>query len=136
MSDLTRQQLKYIQGALDVQEIKSKARLQFQKDDVEHHLGVSSTLDEEGDEIDHVTAKNFIEVNHSITQHIIHELESIDAARKRMQQVHYGKCIDCDQSIGYQRLIACPTTQRCIRCQNIHERTYQTKPFSSSRLSA
>jgi RNA polymerase-binding transcription factor len=52
------------------------------------------------------------------------ELRELEAARGRMESGGYGVCLDCGSDIGYARLRANPGAARCIRCQELHEKTY------------
>ncbi|HEX8987959.1 MAG TPA: TraR/DksA family transcriptional regulator [Rhodocyclaceae bacterium] len=54
----------------------------------------------------------------------IGELRAIESARTRMEDGSYGTCIDCGRDIGVERLLAYPTAERCLPCQQLHERTY------------
>ena len=47
----------------------------------------------------------------------IAELAEVEAALARMPDGTYGTCSDCGEPIGWPRLNAQPTAQRCIRCQ-------------------
>ncbi|HZP89080.1 MAG TPA: TraR/DksA C4-type zinc finger protein [Burkholderiales bacterium] len=55
-------------------------------------------------------------------QRDIEELRDIEAAQARIRNGVYGECIDCGESVGYQRLQAWPTAERCRDCQHDHER--------------
>jgi len=52
------------------------------------------------------------------------ELRRIDSALQRLSAGSYGTCIDCGQMIPLPRLEAEPTASRCVRCQDIYERTH------------
>jgi len=54
----------------------------------------------------------------------IHEIREIEAARERMKAGKFGTCDDCGEQISVERLLAYPTAQRCVVCQQQHERTY------------
>jgi RNA polymerase-binding transcription factor DksA len=58
------------------------------------------------------------------------ELQAIEAARARMRDGTYGSCIDCGTEIGFERLRAYPTAERCIQDQERVEKTYvhENKP--------
>ncbi|MBS3785860.1 MAG: TraR/DksA C4-type zinc finger protein [Gammaproteobacteria bacterium] len=47
----------------------------------------------------------------------IRELQANEAALRAWHDGRYGVCIDCDESIPYERLHAYPSALRCIRCQ-------------------
>jgi RNA polymerase-binding protein DksA len=69
------------------------------------------------------------------------ELDRIDAQVKEIRAVEralqdiidgtYGRCQDCEDSIGYRRLLAFPTASRCIACQERFERDYHTPGHTS-----
>lgn len=52
------------------------------------------------------------------------ELRRIDTALVRLSDGSYGSCEDCGQRIPQARLDAEPTALRCIRCQEIYEKTH------------
>ena len=52
----------------------------------------------------------------------LQELREIAAARERIVDGSYGRCVDCDASIDEARLLAQPTAARCLACQSIAER--------------
>ncbi|HKS55615.1 MAG TPA: TraR/DksA family transcriptional regulator [Steroidobacteraceae bacterium] len=52
------------------------------------------------------------------------ELRRIDTALLRLSEGSYGLCEDCGQRIPEARLEAEPTALRCIRCQELYEKTH------------
>lgn len=54
----------------------------------------------------------------------IREIRDIEAARARIKEGGFGTCDDCGVEIAVERLLAYPTAQRCILCQEQHERNY------------
>jgi RNA polymerase-binding protein DksA len=60
------------------------------------------------------------------------ELQDVSAALQRMDEGHYGECVDCGTTIGAQRLQAQPAALRCIRCQEAFERARQA-PLGAGR---
>jgi DnaK suppressor protein len=54
----------------------------------------------------------------------IHELRAIELARKRLKDGVFGTCENCGDNIPFERLMAYPTAQRCIICQQQHEKTH------------
>ncbi len=52
------------------------------------------------------------------------ELRMIDSALQRIDAGTYGDCIDCGQTIPVARLEVEPTAERCIQCQELHEKTH------------
>ena len=54
----------------------------------------------------------------------VRELQSMDAARRRIDDGSYGTCSECGQDIGFPRLRANPAAERCIQCQTVFEKTH------------
>jgi len=52
------------------------------------------------------------------------EVRALDAALARVAEGSYGECADCGGDIGPERLHAYPTALRCIRCQEVYEKTH------------
>ena len=52
------------------------------------------------------------------------ELRRIDSALARLSEGSYGVCEDCGQRIPEARLAAEPTAIRCVRCQELYEKTH------------
>jgi RNA polymerase-binding protein DksA len=54
----------------------------------------------------------------------VDELRRISTALRRASDGSYGLCDDCDAAIPLQRLEAEPTALRCVRCQELFEKTH------------
>ena len=52
------------------------------------------------------------------------ELRRIDGALARINEGSYGLCESCGQEIPEARLQAEPTALRCVRCQELYEKTH------------
>ena len=52
------------------------------------------------------------------------ELRRIDTALARINEGSYGQCESCGQEIPQARLQAEPTALRCVKCQELYERTH------------
>ena len=52
------------------------------------------------------------------------ELRRIDTALARINEGSYGQCESCGQDIPQARLQAEPTALRCVRCQELFEKTH------------
>lgn len=57
----------------------------------------------------------------------VNEMRDIEATRKRMKQGEYGVCLDCGEAMAFERLLAYPTALRCVRCQQVHEKTHASE---------
>ena len=55
-------------------------------------------------------------------------LHDIDAALARLETGGYGICVECGREISEQRLLATPTVQTCIQCQEMLEKQNHTGP--------
>lgn len=55
----------------------------------------------------------------------VQEVREIEAALVRIGGANYGRCVDCNTDIEYERLKAYPTATRCRPCQEQHEKTYR-----------
>jgi RNA polymerase-binding protein DksA len=77
-----------------------------------------------GDSGDQSVADAEADMNLSMTDRHAEEIAAIDAARARIRDGTYGYCVDCGTEIGYERLLAYPTAQRCIEDQSRVEKTY------------
>ncbi len=49
------------------------------------------------------------------------EIRDVEAAIERIRNGTYGTCVECNDSIVYERLDAYPTAKRCMTCQSRHE---------------
>ncbi|MEK7738128.1 MAG: TraR/DksA family transcriptional regulator [Pseudomonadota bacterium] len=64
------------------------------------------------------------DINLAIIDRHIKEIRDIEAAMARIAGGSYGSCIDCGETIGFERLLAFPTAKRCIVCQRQREKIY------------
>ncbi|KVK96304.1 conjugal transfer protein TraR [Burkholderia cepacia] len=91
----------------------------------ESYAELAGAAPDEGDE---ANADLFVDVDHALIGMKLAELRAVGRAQQRMRDGSYGECIDCDGSVGYERLLARPTAERCTHCQSIYERHYATTP--------
>lgn len=73
---------------------------------------------------DQATGDALADLNLAITDRHVREIRDIEAARLRVAEGSFGKCVDCGIDIGFERLRAYPTAKRCFTCQRQHEKTY------------
>lgn len=55
------------------------------------------------------------------------ELSDIAAARERLANGEFGRCIDCGDAIPRARLQALPASARCVPCQERHEQDHPVR---------
>lgn len=65
-----------------------------------------------------------VDTNFTEMERDVEELRMIDSALQRINAGTYGACVDCGQQIPVARLQAEPTAERCIQCQELHEKTH------------
>lgn len=73
---------------------------------------------------DQSVADALADLNLSFVDRHIRELRDIEAAKARVGDRSYGKCVNCGDDIAPERLRAWPTAKRCHACQQQRERTY------------
>lgn len=71
---------------------------------------------------DQVLSEIATAADYAIVRQDIEDMRDIVAARRRLAAGSYGVCIDCEEAIAYERLLAYPTAKRCIGCQRERER--------------
>ena len=65
-----------------------------------------------------------VDLNLSEIDRDVDELRRIATALRRAAAGTYGLCVDCDAVIPTPRLEAEPTASRCLRCQELFEKTH------------
>lgn len=84
-----------------------------------------------GDAGDESVAIHTRDLSNAEVDRDIRELRDIRAAQDRIAAGEYGYCVDCGGFIGLPRLEAYPSAKRCVRCQQIREKTRATTPRPS-----
>ncbi|GHC91916.1 hypothetical protein GCM10007320_41240 [Pseudorhodoferax aquiterrae] len=79
---------------------------------------------EPGDEGDRGEQAIRTAVRHAEKERDQQELQQIAQAQERMRSGDYGLCVDCGAPIAMERLQALPAAERCIACQERHERAH------------
>ena len=126
MANLTDKQLQTLkQKLLDrqrllVEEVREQ-RSQTAEDGNEDALGGV------GDAGDESVARMVTDLHLQEAGRDLEELRDIEAALQRMEDGAYGNCEQCGLEIGYPRLEAQPTALRCIRDQEVWEKTHAHK---------
>lgn len=59
-----------------------------------------------------------LEVAEVLVRSARHALAEIDLALDRLRCGRYGRCVDCGQAIGRERLEVLPSAARCMACQH------------------
>ena len=87
----------------------------------ESYADVAGSVTDLGDE---ALADLLSDLDNAEVARDMREIRALDAALARVADGSYGDCADCGGDIGVERLRAYPTAERCIRCQEVHEKTF------------
>ena len=85
-------------------------------------------LESMGDDSAQSVADLLDDIDTSMMMRDVDELMAIEAAREAIKVGSYGTCVMCHGPIGFKRLIALPSAERCLACQEQHERTTWKQP--------
>ncbi len=123
MAALTEAQRERLGILLDQQRsaLLEEIRNELLASDVQHFRDLAGRVTDVGDE---AVADALADLNAAMIDRHVQALRAIEAAQARLAQGDVGVCIDCGADIGWARLEAQPTAQRCIQCQTTHEKTY------------
>jgi RNA polymerase-binding transcription factor DksA len=71
---------------------------------------------------DDATANSMRDADVAVLSRAARELALIDAAYERLAEGRYGVCVDCEEPIQPERLLAYPEAARCAHCQTRFEK--------------
>lgn len=121
MGHLTPADIAALRAALEARQIGLRADVRAVKDE---RSATPLTRDEVGDEGEVGEQRTRDAVRSAEELRDTTELRDIDAALRRIDAGRYGVCIDCGNDIPLARLQAQPSAERCIACQQRHERSH------------
>jgi RNA polymerase-binding protein DksA len=121
---LTDKELAELSSRLDARRGELMGEVQDELGDTEGREYGALTGALPGDSGDQSVADAAADLNMTMTDRHAEEIAAIDAARQRIRDGTYGYCVDCGTEIGYERLLANPTAERCIEDQSRVEKTY------------
>ena len=105
------------------EQLREEIRSTLERSSDETHVNVAEQArDMEDDSFSNL----IVDLNFSEVERDADELRRIEAALRRANDGSYGLCVDCDAVIPTPRLEAEPTALRCVRCQEIYEKTHAT----------
>lgn len=87
-------------------------------------MSTTGAAHDPGDEADRGEQAIRTAVRHAEKERDQEELRQIADAQERMRNGDYGLCVDCGAAIAPKRLQALPQAERCIACQERHERAH------------
>ena len=71
------------------------------------------------------------DIDTALVDRQINEMRELEMSMKYLRELEFGDCIDCGNEIGFDRLLAYPSAQRCIHCQSEYERSFPQDSGSS-----
>jgi RNA polymerase-binding transcription factor DksA len=122
MANFTEDQLIQLKAALHKRYLELQSEIQNElahSQDI-HAVDLAEYLNNIPDDID--TA---------LVDRQINEMRELEISLKYLSELEFGDCIDCGNEIGFERLLAYPSAQRCIQCQNQYEKNFAHE-FTSS----
>ncbi len=123
MKHLRHSQIAQLDRQLESQEreLREQIRNALLQSDQEHHRDLAGMVGDSGDES---VANMVADLDAAFLDRYVHELRELEAARGRLKAGTYGVCVDCDQGIAWQRLLAFPVSTRCVACEQQHDKTH------------
>lgn len=129
MAQFSDDQLTQLKEALQQRylELREEVRGELERSGNEHYVDLAGSVADPGDAS---VADMLVDLDANLVDRQVNEMREVEATLKRLADLDYGDCIDCGGEIGFERLMAYPTAQRCVRCQSLHEKTYshENKP--------
>ncbi|MDP2783540.1 MAG: TraR/DksA family transcriptional regulator [Sulfurimicrobium sp.] len=124
---LTAEQQKQLELALKTryQQLIDEVREELGKDGEQHFADFAEAGG--SDQGDESVADALADIAAARADRQVNEMRDIEAARKHMKQGEYGVCLECDEAMQFERLLAYPTALRCVRCQQTHEKTHASE---------
>ncbi len=115
--ELSKSQLALLENKLKEQQAELRAEVQGERaeSDNERDRRSAREVQDRGDE---ANTDQWRESNAAMIDHHVDEISGIQAALSRVDSGTYGLCVDCGESIGFQRLQAYPSANRCLDCQS------------------
>ena len=125
-SNLSEQQINQLKGQLQLryEALREEVREELLQSDNEQYIELAGRVH---DAEEQSVADLLADLDLAFIDLHIEEIRSIEAALMRMAAGTYGVCVTCANDIGYERLHAMPSANRCRDCQALHEKTYAEK---------
>jgi RNA polymerase-binding transcription factor DksA len=119
MTTLTADQSRTLENLLIAREKELTAEIAAARDKTRQHEAARGheVIDRKED----ATEEAATEVSDAEVERDMNELKAVQAARLRFNAGLYGTCVDCEEPIALQRLMAQPAAVRCTRCQAGYE---------------
>jgi RNA polymerase-binding protein DksA len=123
MAQFTDEELAQLKARLQQRylELREEVRGELERSGDQRYADLAGSVADPGDDS---VADMLLDLNAAIVDRQVREMREVEATLKRLAELDFGDCIECGGEIGFDRLMAYPTAQRCIRCQELHEKTY------------
>ncbi len=115
MANFTEDQLQQIKAALHKRYMELQDEIRSELVSAGEEFDIS-----QADDINNILA----DVDTALVDKQINEMRELEMSEKYLMELEFGDCVDCGEEIGFERLIANPSTQRCIECQRKFEKFY------------
>ena len=127
MAQLSEEQLAQLKERLQHRylELREEVRGELERSGNEHYADLAGSVPDPGDES---VADMMVDVDAALVDRQVNEMREVEATLKRLAELDFGDCVECGGEIGFERLMALPTAERCVRCQELHEKTYSHEP--------
>ena len=123
MAGLTQKQIAELQRHLQQPHVELRAEIhrELLAEDDMHYADLAGRVHDSGEES---VADLLSDLDVARIDRQVNEIRSIEAALQRIDMGVYGVCRECDGDITYERLQSQPVAERCVICQEQHERSY------------
>lgn len=100
------------------QQLRADIRDELLRKDSEQYGELAGQVHDAGEES---VADMLVELNAAVLGQSIRTLREVEAAQQRLLEGHYGRCVDCDEPIPFERLQAYPSATRCL----VHQEAFE-----------
>ncbi|ARO86719.1 conjugal transfer protein TraR [Nitrosospira lacus] len=123
MAKLTEDQLAQLKTSLQQRylDLREEVRGELESSGEQRYIELAGSVRDAGDGS---VADLLLDINTAMVDRQVHEMREVETSLKRLAELNFGDCIDCGSEIGFDRLMAYPTALRCVRCQDVYEKTY------------
>ena len=127
MAKLSEEQLAQLKEMLQHRylELREEVRGELERSGNQHYADLAGSVPDPGDES---VADMMVDVDAALVDRQVNEMREVEVTLKRLAELDFGDCVECGGEIGFERLMALPTAERCVRCQELHEKTYSHEP--------
>ena len=123
MANLSEDQLAKLKRTLQQRylELQEDVRSELERSGDQRYIDLAGKVGDVGDDS---VADMLVDIDTAIVDRQVQEMREIETSLKRLAALDFGVCTDCGGDIGFGRLLAYPTAQRCTPCQSRHEKTF------------